>query len=303
MPSSGSPTAAMAPDYAIVRLPTGVCSIRAVAAGETFHPVIGPAAEARALYVEQMRLAERLAAHAGEFVIWDVGLGGAANALAVLDAARPLPAVLRVISFDCTVEPLRFALAHAAELGYLRGREALLHQLATERHIELQEAALSVYWELQVGDFPTLLHSPAANTWPKPHLILYDPFSPARNPEMWTLPLFQRLHALLDASRPCAMATYSRSTMLRVTWLLAGFFVGTGCATGEKEETTLAATHRELVERPLPAAWLARARRSTCAEPLHSPQYQRRRLSSASWEKLQSHPQFQPLQAGHPSVL
>lgn len=302
--SSGSrATAAMASDYAIVRLPNGACSIRAMAAGETFHPVIGPATEARALYVEQMRLPQRLAAHRGEFVVWDVGLGGAANALAVLDAAQGTACDLRLLSFDCTLKPLLFALAHSAELVYLRGWEKHLQQLAEQRHVEFQKTGLHGVWDLQVGDFPSLLQGAAAQRWPKPHLILYDPFSPARNPAMWTLPLFRRLRDLLVPERPCAMATYSRSTLLRVTWLLAGFYVGTGCATGEKEETTLAATHWELVERPLPPAWLSRVRRSTSAEPLHTPHYHRCRLSTESWEKLQNHPQFQPLHAAHPGVL
>lgn len=293
----------MPEDYEIVRLPNGACSIRALAAGETFHPVIGPAAEAHALYVHQMRLSRRLAAHRGEFVIWDVGLGGAANALAVLNAAQPSPCPLRLLSFDCTLQPLHFALQHAAQLDYLAGWTPLLERLASHGRAEVQDPKLRLHWQLHLGDFPALLRQPAAHHWPKPHLILYDPFSPARNPEMWTLPHFQRLHHLLDPARPCAMATYSRSTMLRVTWLLAGFFVGTGCPTGEKEETTLAANRLELVERPLPPAWLARARRSTCAEPLRSPHYQRCRLSSESWEQLLTHPQFQLLHSGSPGVL
>ena len=58
---------------------------------------------------------------------------------------------------------------------------------------------------------------------------------------MWTLPLFENLFRALDPARPCALTTYSRSTMIRATLLLAGFFVGTGQATGLKEETTMAA--------------------------------------------------------------
>ena len=58
--------------------------------GEKIHPGLGPAAEAEALYVRQLQLRERLQNHAGEFVIWDVGLGAAANALAVLRATREI---------------------------------------------------------------------------------------------------------------------------------------------------------------------------------------------------------------------
>ena len=81
--------------------------------------------------------------------------------------------------------------------------------------------------------------------------------------------------------------------MLRVTLLLAGFFVGVGHATGEKEETTIAANRTELIETPLDRRWLLRARRSNSAEPLWTPVYRQASLSRASSEKLEQHPQFQ----------
>src|SRR5215469_5993169 len=96
--------------YKIVKLASGVHSVHSFAEGETFHPVIGPVAEAEALYVKQLRLPERLAVHEGEFVIWDVGLGAAANVLTVLRATRDISRPLRILSFDHTLEPLRFAL-------------------------------------------------------------------------------------------------------------------------------------------------------------------------------------------------
>ena len=58
---------------------------------------------------------------------------------------------------------------------------------------------------------------------------------------MWTLPHFENLFRALDPARPCALTTYSRSTLIRATLLLAGFHVGVGHATGLKEETTVAA--------------------------------------------------------------
>jgi hypothetical protein len=88
------------------------------------------------------------------------------------------------------------------------------------------------------------------------------------------------------------MPTYSRSTMLRVTLLLAGFYVGIGRATGEKEETTIAANTLELIDEPLPSGWLRRARNSKSAEPLWEPVYRQARLSPETWEKLRRHPQF-----------
>jgi hypothetical protein len=63
--------------------------------------------------------------------------------------------------------------------------------------------------------------------------------------------------------------------------------------TGLKEETTVAANTRSLLDDPLDSKWLERARRSGSAEPLHEAVYRQSPLSAASWEKLQLHPQFQ----------
>lgn len=281
-------------EYRIVTLANGARSVHAVRHAETFHPVIGPAAEAEALYVEQLRLRERVAASRGPFVIWDVGLGAAANAVTVLRATRALATTIELVSFDCTLAPLRFALEHEEELGYFGeyGRHA--HELAAHPKVPLrfQDGGREVRWELHVGDFPSFLRRPEAGALPKPNAILYDAFSPAANSEMWTLALFTDLYRQLDLARPCALPTYSRSTMLRVTLLLAGFWVGAGQATGKKEETTIAANTPELIETPLDTRWLWRARRSSSAEPLRTAAYRQHRLSAESWELLQRHPQF-----------
>lgn len=278
--------------YRIVRLANGTCSIHALAERETFHPAIGPVAEAEALYVRQVGLRDRLRHHHGQFVIWDVGLGAAANVLAVIRAADDLGSHLRFLSFDRTVEPLRFALEHRRELGYLDGFEALLAELLAQGQATLARPSLAVEWGLRLGDFPALLAAADARAWPKPHLILFDAYSPARNAAMWTHGVFAGIHRLLDPDRPCVLPTYSRSTLLRVTLLLAGFFVGAGHATGEKEETTIAANRPELVAAPFDRRWLGRVRRSNSAEPLWSPEYRQAPLSLESWDRLLAHPQF-----------
>jgi tRNA U34 5-methylaminomethyl-2-thiouridine-forming methyltransferase MnmC len=278
--------------YRIVKLASGAHSVHSLAHHETFHPVVGPVAEAEALYVRQLDLAERVRRQTGEFVVWDVGLGAAANPLTVLRATRGLPCSLRVVSFDHTLEPLEFALQQTAHLPYLVGYEEHLHGLLRTRQVSFRDGEQSVAWEVHVADFPSLLSQPVAQSLPKPHVVLFDAFSPATNPAMWTQPLFAHLFQLLDPARPCALPTYSRSTMLRVTLLLAGFYVGVGHATGEKEETTIAANTPELIREPLDRRWLQRAHRSTSAEPMWEPVYRQAALAPGSWEKLQAHPQF-----------
>jgi tRNA U34 5-methylaminomethyl-2-thiouridine-forming methyltransferase MnmC len=281
------------PAYKLVRLANGVASVHSLAHRETFHPVIGPAAEAEALYVRQLQLLERLSQAEEEFVIWDVGLGAAANSITVLRATRHLAKNLRLVSFDQTLEPLRFALEHSEQLGYLAGYLDPLGQLARgEKELVFTNGRQTAQWEFHLGDFPLMLAQLEAQSIPKPHAIMFDAYSPAKNPAMWTLPLFANIFRLLDPGRACALPTYSRSTIMRVTLLLAGFYVGHGHATGEKEETTIAANTPELISMPLGKRWLQRVRNSTSAEPLREPRYSQAPLSEETWVKLNSHPQF-----------
>ena len=265
-------------DYELVQLRNGSFSLRSAQYGETLHPGVGPSIEGESLYVEQLRLRERISQE--PLIIWDVGLGAAANAIAVL---RSLSGPVRLISFDNTLEPMEFALSVSNRLNYLHGYEDHVRKLVAHRRVEYGQ----VRWDAIMGDFPELIKT---ESLPPPHAILYDPFSPAKNPEMWTQPLFTNLRAVL--SRPCALATYSRSTMARTALLLAGFFVGRGLATGKKEETTIAANRIELLTEPLDRRWLATAERSDSAEPLWEPVFRRAPLRREILEKLKAHPQF-----------
>lgn len=271
-------------EFEIVTVASGARSLRSREHGETFHPVVGPMTEARGLHVEQQRLVERARATTGKFVIWDVGLGAAANAVAVIEAFRGFDGAARIElhSFDETIAPLAFALTHAESLGYIA-----LHRPAIEQLLEEGAATNgAVRWRLHRRDFRALAHDA-----PAPHAILYDPYSPRANPELWTLEHFTRLLARLDPARPCLLSNYTRSTAVRVTLLLAGFFVGHGHATGEKDQTTMAANCRDILEAPLDAAWLGRVRRSTASAPLRRGG-QAEPISVEDFARLAAHPQF-----------
>lgn len=286
----------MCGDYQMVQLANGEKTLFSASYGEKMHPGLGPAAEAEILYVRQLKLCERLSqvqANGNEFVIWDIGLGAAANAIAALRATREIPGCLHLVSFDNTIEPLTFALENAAALGYVAGYEQPIRTLLKDRQVKFDNGKLKVHWEFYLGDFPErLCESLPDASFGAPHAIFYDAFSPAKNPAMWTLPVFENLFKALDASRSCALTTYSRSTFIRATLLLAGFYVGAGHATGMKEETTIAANSLDLIAEPLDARWLARASRSDSAEPLREARYSRSPLTPATLEKLRRHPQF-----------
>ena len=252
--------------FELVVLAGGVCSLRSTGNGQTFHPVVGPAAEAEAIHLAGTRLVERTNIGPGQaFTIWDVGLGAAANATAAIGALRAGyhgSGNINLLSFDRTTAALDFALENADALVYPRlyreHMQALRRDAIAEIPLGGGQAALR--WSLHVADFPGLVAG--AIELAPPRAVFFDPYSPTVNPEMWTLELFGALHARLSPDTPCLLTTYTRSTAVRVTLLLAGFYVGIGHATGEKDETTIAANDPALLERPLPRAWLESRRRA-----------------------------------------
>jgi S-adenosyl-L-methionine-dependent methyltransferase len=273
-------------DFELVTLRGGGKSIRSIAHGETMHIGTDPVTEASELHICQQRMAERAAAWKGpaHFAIWDVGLGPAANAIACIAALQGAEAQAEIHSFEIDTAVLEFALRHSLELGYLTGWESAVEKLLAEGR---SEPAPGVNWILHRGDFS--LMTPEV---PPPSAILFDPYSPARNPEMWNLGTFQKLKSCTHDEIPCLLTNYTRSTSARVTMLMGGWFVGRGVPTGDKEETTVAANRLDLLHEPLDEGWLSRVRSSTNSSPLRGRNYGRDPISSEDYAALIAHPQF-----------
>lgn len=281
--------------YSIIPLANGDACVHASDVGETMHPVVGPLVEARTLYARQLKLVERAALLDRPMVIWDVGCGAGGNALVVLDELAASGCNAELISFDHTLEGLRFAARSADRLPCMAGWKSVVEELVEERSVAFARHTAGFNWRFHETDFPTWLTGGVAEA--APDSILYDAWSPKNNPAMWTLDVFRKLHARLDPHRPCNLATYSRSTLLRTTLLAAGFYAGRGVACGAKEETTVAANTPGLIERPLDRAWLEKAMRSSAAAPLEQPVYVREPLGDAIKTTLRRHPQFDADQA------
>ncbi len=280
--------------FDLVQIGVGLYSIRSNTNHETFHPVIGPAAEAELLHVRQQRLVERARLARGPFVVWDVGLGAAANAIAALDALADAdlrtpdsvdPAPVELISFELDLGAIEFALLHYGELSYLGRHAGTVRQLIEADRVRVG----NVEWRLRRGNFRALIHSVAL---PAPDAILFDPYSPASNPELWSVEAFTDLFRSLSPEKPCLLTNYTRSTAIRVALLLAGFFVGRGWPIADKEETTVAANAFALVEAPLDRSWLDRTRRSTRSAPPRDAGAPAERISEEVWEELAAHRQW-----------
>jgi len=272
--------------FELVRLKSGQQSVRCLTHNETMHVGTGPCTEAAELHVCQQRIAERAQAMAGSgtpFVLWDVGLGPAGNAIATLEALRSVTAPVEIHSFEIDTRVLEFALPHARALGYLAGWEEAVRTLLAEGEVR---PLPHVLWRLYRGDYlEQLRHAPP------PAAIYHDPYSPARNPGMWNLEVFQAARARVGEGE-CLLTNYTRSTAVRVTLALAGWWVGLGAATGDKEQTTIAASGPGLLDQPLDTAWLGRVRASTNAAPQRGSVSTRGPIGEADFAALCALPQF-----------
>lgn len=276
----------MRPTFEIVTTTAGAVSIRNNVVNEIMHNPVGPWAEANALYIEQSRLSERLQQDtARELVIFDVGLGAAANALAVLHCLQRTAKIaqtrpVRLISFERDLELLKFALLHADQFAHFKGFETAIQTLLDTGCWQ----APGVDWQLRHGDFLELIQH---ETEPA-HLVFFDPYSPTVNFEMWTIEAFQKLYQRCDPTHGGILFTYSRATPIRVALFAAGFYVGAGLPTGLKDETTQASTHPHLLDRILGVPWLERWQRSQKPHALGSDPEQ----YDAIRKKVLAHPQF-----------
>ena len=281
-------------NYAVHIAHEGFASIRQVSSGEIMHMRTPPMEEAHSLYVEQSHLAQRLSASDEPLVIWDVGLGAAANAMAAIqsyEAQAKLGPVrpMRLISFENDLDSLRLALRHDEKFPYLRHGGPAGIAARGEWDSKLHPG---LSWQLVRGDFlETVTHAPAP-----PDLIFYDMFSRKTHGEQWTIEIFRRL---FGACAGCAaeLFTYSHSTAARAALLAAGFYVAKGRPAGAKEETTIAFTPAAAGSpftrsyELLAADWVRRWHRSHAKFPQEIPTEER-----PAFEKLiQSHEQFRYL--------
>lgn len=68
--------------------------------------------------------------------------------------------------------------------------------------------------------------------------VFHDPFSPASNPELWSVEFFSLLKEQMEPR--AVLTTYSAALQVRMAMMEAGFIIGRGPSVGGKKEGTLA---------------------------------------------------------------
>ncbi|HEX6245265.1 MAG TPA: MnmC family methyltransferase, partial [Polyangiales bacterium] len=242
-----------AAEFELIITASGARALRDVASGEVMHAGADPRDEARVLYLEPSRLAQRLCDPGPEpLLLLDVGLGAGTNAALALRAARTQPSrrrALHVLSFDLTLAGLELALAaQPADFGLEGELEAAARTLHTSGSYERD----GLRWSVCLGDLRSTLASVSCAA---ADVVYWDPFSPRATPELWSVAVFQLLQQRCRAR--ATLHTYSAATATRSALLLAGFSVGKGPGLGTKQRhSTQAALCAHDLAEPLSRTWL-----------------------------------------------
>lgn len=261
------------PTFTLQRFPNGDCSLLDLTIGEAMHSQVGPWKEAHDIYVHQSSLLNQLLLPSPQpFVIFDIGLGIAANALAVIQTflkAEP-KRDLHLISFETEPSALEFALSLTEDFSFLKGFEVPLKTLLLDKKLVIPNKNPSkIQWTLEIGDFRKNI-----SNYKNPNLIFYDLYSPKVCPELWSWSCFNEIYKLTMKSTrsfsqaSCQILTYSSATSVRTALLLAGFYVGQGISTSAKLETTVASTEFQDLKKPLSLHWLEHWKRSSKPNPI-----------------------------------
>jgi tRNA U34 5-methylaminomethyl-2-thiouridine-forming methyltransferase MnmC len=184
----------------------------------TYHSLHGALQESghvfiRAGFQHLLRLQQPPVLH-----ILEMGFGTGLNALLTVHEG----ALLQQPVVYHTIEQYPLALAQAAALNYPQQmQEPLLQPTFLQLHI--------CPWNTDVAVTPLFtLHKHATDiqqlqTQQQFHLIYYDAFAPAAQPELWTQELFTQLFQLLLPGG--MLVTYCSKSYVRKNMLAAGFTV------------------------------------------------------------------------------
>jgi tRNA U34 5-methylaminomethyl-2-thiouridine-forming methyltransferase MnmC len=274
------------------------CTLRDPVTGQPMHSTIGPMPEARQIYLRPALLDQRLTQGSHPLVLWDVGMGIAANSLAAFSLALSLKSSrpLQIHSFESAPDGIRQALQEIESFAYLKPYTSQLTELLSHGSTRLGPHE----WKLYEGDFRSLTH-----VAPPAEVIFFDLYSPRVASYLWSVPVMERLR---QSSPEATLVTYSAATPVRLALLLAGWWVGrpgaSGPVTALKNESTVAIASEAQapwLENPLPIEWIDKFRHSSQAKPCaaeasgpaHTDPW-----SELSFEQLEAllteHPQFKP---------
>jgi len=283
--------------HELVIFENGRISLKDLALDEAMHSKIGPWEEAQSIYIAQSNLSNRLQVAEEDsdtflypLVLFDIGLGLAANSLAALHCRHQLVEAgkkvrkLRLVSFENDLGGLELALKSREQFPFFNGFESVLEELLSQGIWKSSDG--EVIWELCLGDFQKWVENGFVQGSRRfhPEIIFYDFYSPKSQSQLWQVEYFS---ALRHVAHPHAiLVTYSAATAVRVAMVLGGFYVGHGIRTPAKLETTVAACRVVDLAHALGSAWIEKLGRSTKIFPFGYEEADREKILTRAAQAL-----------------
>jgi len=203
--------------------------------GENYHSVSGAMAEAVNKFVRPCKIKEL--AIRGNLRILDIGFGLGYNIVAALHAARTARegCGIEIVSLEKSILPPQELdmMELPPELAQYYG---LVKEMA-ERHFSRGEG---IRLSILEGD----ARKKIKDTKTTFDAVFLDPFSPRKNPELWTVEFFRQIAGRMTET--AILATYSAATPVRCGLKEAGLRIGPGPGDAMKKGGTLATKNGDL---------------------------------------------------------
>lgn len=219
----------------IVNTDDGSITLRSGIYGETYHSATGAITEAFVKYSEACKIGK--IARQGRIRLLDIGFGLGYNILAAIISARKAnrACIIEVVSLENDLLPadkirtLKIPPAFKEEYEII---EALFRDLRYERG--------GIRIEVMISDARKAVRNMDAPF----DAVFLDPFSPRKNPELWTVEFFRELYRMMN--KEAILATYSAATPVRCGLIEVGFRIGEGPGDYRKRSGTLASKAGEI---------------------------------------------------------
>jgi chorismate dehydratase len=204
---------------------------------------------------------EILTNESADLFVLDTGFGLGYNVLALINEfqKKDTEQVLNIFSLEKERSFLQF-------MNSIRfnDRRDDIYSFIKKVYVEGEVVYRGINIKLLIGDARITINS-LQNL--KFHAVFQDPFSPSKNPELWTVDYFRKLKEIMDEKG--IITTYSSADHIRRAMMEAGFILSRGPSVGKKREGTLASLKG--VEPLLPAEKITGIMNNIKSEPYRDP--------------------------------
>jgi len=216
-----------------------------------YHNPNGAIAESRHVFFKSSGILKSLKKDE-PVCLFETGIGTGLNFLLLLEYRDLLNSESKIHYTAVEKDPIPLSIAK--ELNYsefLQSSasenilETIFEKAGQKRGLKLFEISKSFTLHLFIGLFEDL---PPGIPKQLVNYIFHDPFSPDVNPELWSVPVFQKLKSI--SSPDVRLVTYGAASKARAAMAEAGWYVARAPGALGKREMTVTSKKPEMLKNP-----------------------------------------------------